>query len=93
MRREFVFGLIIGAIVASILLTGCEESSSPTSGTIRIEVKTGTDDGGVVALTDILPESVFGTLNGGGDQPFMVGLLTSGGGDNLTGRAIYRFDI
>ena len=94
MRREFVFGLIIiGAVVVSILLTGCEESSNPAPGTTKIEIKTGTDDGGVVALTDILPESVFGTLNGGGDQPFMVGLLTSGGGDNLTGRAIYRFNI
>ena len=30
MRREFVFGLIIiGAVVVSILLTGCEESSNP----------------------------------------------------------------
>jgi len=55
MRREFVFGLIIGAIVVSIiLLTGCEESSNPAPGTTKIEIKTGTDDGGVVALTDIL---------------------------------------
>ena len=57
------------------------------------QVKTGADDGGVVALTDLLPDSVFGIVNGGGDQPFMVGLLVSGGGDNLTGRGVYRFDI
>ncbi len=41
----------------------------------------------------MLPETVFGVLNGGSDQPFMVGLYRSGGGDNLTGRAIYRFNI
>ena len=93
MRREPVFVLIVGAIVVSMLIAGCEESNNPSSGAIKIEIKTGADDGGVVALTDILPESVFGVINGGGDQPFMVGLLTSGGGDNLTGRAIYRFDI
>ncbi|RLF40822.1 MAG: hypothetical protein DRN12_04545 [Thermoplasmata archaeon] len=97
MRREYIIGLLIGAVIFSILLAGCEENQESSneipSNQVKIEVKTGGDDGGVVALTDLLPETVFGVLNGGSDQPFMVGLFTSGGGDNLTGRAIYRFDI
>lgn len=97
MKREFIIELLIGAIILSILLAGCEENQESNNGTppsqVKIEVETGGDDGGVVALTDLLPETAFGVLNGGSDQPFMVGLFTSGGGDNLTGRAIYRFNI
>ena len=48
---------------------------------------------GIVALTDLLPEIAFDVLNGGNNQPFRMGLFKSRGGDNLTGRAIYRFNI
>ena len=91
MRKIIVFVALIGI---SILLAGCTEEENQGGATAnKIEIKIGSDDGGVVALTDMLPETPFGVTNGGSDQPFMVGLFTSGGGDNLTGRGIYRFDI
>ncbi|HEC94462.1 MAG TPA: hypothetical protein ENI45_00675 [Thermoplasmatales archaeon] len=95
MRRDYLIGLLACMVVGVVLLAGCNEEKQvqPSPESIKIEVKTGADDGGVVALTDLLPDSVFGIVNGGGDQPFMVGLLVSGGGDNLTGRGVYRFDI
>jgi len=93
MRKEpIVILLMLCLVVGTILFSGCTEEEQSTQYGIRIEIKTGVDDGGVVVLTDLLPNA-FGTTNGGSDQPFMVGLLVSGGGDNLTGRGIYRFDI
>ena len=95
MRRRYLLGTLTCLVIGVVLLAGCNEEKQvqPSSENIKIEIKTGADDGGVVALTDLLPDNVFGIVNGGGDQPFMVGLLASGGGDNLTGRGIYRFDI
>jgi len=95
MRRRYLLGTLTCLVIGVVLLAGCNEEKQvqPSSENIKIEIKTGADDGGVVALTDLLPDNVFGIVNGGGDQPFMVGLFTSGGGDNLTGRGIYRFDI
>ncbi|RLF37504.1 MAG: hypothetical protein DRM99_00195 [Thermoplasmata archaeon] len=94
MRRKnsSVVFLLLCVIVGAVMLSGCNEEQQSTQQGIKIEIKTGSDDGGVIALTDVLP-AAFGTTNGGSDQPFMVGLLVSGGGDNLTSRGIYRFDI
>ena len=91
MRKIIVFVALIGV---SIFLAGCTQEGNQGGGIAnKIEIKTGSDDGGVVALTDMLPDASFGVINGGSDQPFMIGLFVSGGGDNLTGRGIYRFDI
>ena len=93
MRRRYLLGTLTCLVIGVVLLAGCNEEKQVQPSSENIKIKTGADDGGVVALTDLLPDNVFGIVNGGGDQPFMVGLLASGGGDNLTGRGIYRFDI
>ena len=95
MRRRYLQFVVICIAVVTLFISGClnENTNQPGSTLKKIEIKTGVDDGGVAVLTDVLPTNTFGIINGGSDQPFLVGLITSGGGDNLTGRGIYRFNI
>jgi len=78
------------SIIAILLLSGCVKKHGEKENII--EISSGRDDGGIFILTDSLPH-ILGTANGGGDIPAIVGLFTSGNGKNLTGRAIYRFNM
>jgi len=89
--KKFNVTVFSSGIIIILLLCGCVEKEKGEEENI-IEISAGTDDGGVSILTDLLPNN-FGMVMGSGDIPVMVGLFTSGGGDNLTGRAIYRFNL
>jgi len=67
-----------------------KKTTEPTGKTAEIRVRT--DDGGVSALTQFLPDTAFGFVISDFDR-MSVGVGLSGGGDTLTSRALYRFDI
>ncbi|OYT57543.1 hypothetical protein B6U70_02345 [Euryarchaeota archaeon ex4484_162] len=74
-------------------MSGCEEvQKEPTEK--RIEIKAGNDDGGVVVLNSLLPNLTAGFLNGGvgTEEGTILGVITAGEND-VTSRALYRFDI
>ena len=71
-----------------IIMYGCGGGSQ----TFLVEISTGTDDGHVSALTKFLPDTAYGMiLNNFEDMG--VGVATSGGGDTLTSRVLYRFNL
>jgi len=74
--------------VLFVIMYGCGGGSQ----TFLVEISTGTDDGHVSALTKFLPDTAYGMiLNNFEDMG--VGVATSGGGDTLTSRVLYRFNL
>ena len=92
MKRIYVSG-IFGAIllVFALAIVSCSEESEETTEK-NVEIKVGVDDGGVSVFTHYLPDTLFGFINGSSEGSF-CGTVVSGGGDTLTTRVYYRFDI
>ncbi|RLF33848.1 MAG: hypothetical protein DRN07_01420 [Thermoplasmata archaeon] len=82
---------VVLILMAGVLLPGCEKKTAGPTEKVA-EIKIGTDDGCVSALTHFLPDAAYGFVISGFDRA-SVGVALSGGGDSLTGRALYRFDI
>jgi len=92
MKDVRVFGFVVAVLLAfSLAIIGCsEESEEPVE--VRAEIQVGVDDGGVSVFTHYLPDTLFGFINGVSEGSF-CGTVVSGGGDTLTTRVYYRFDI
>ena len=85
--------VILGVIIPILLVVGCEEKSvQPGETENTIDVHLGIDDASVSALSDLLPNNTFGFVITGFDRA-SVGVGLSGGGDSLTSRAIFRFNV
>jgi len=80
-------GKKFGLFLVMIALIGCVEVKEK-----RIEIENGLDDGSIVVLSDLLPDIAAGFLYGD-SEGILVGVGVSGGGDNITSRGIYRFNI
>ena len=85
-------------LVTAFLLTlsaGCDFLASDTSTTHKVEVKAALDDGIVVAVHDLLPDTPYGSRFGA--APEETQMLCPGAafydGTNLRNRALLRFDI
>ena len=80
--------LLLSALLV-IFVSGCV---SEQGGPVKIsEIANGGDDGGVSILTAFLPSRSGFIISQ--MEEITVGTMQSGGGDNLLGRALYRFYI
>lgn len=78
-------------VISLIMLAGCAEKSNVMEKNI-IDIKSGTDDGEVFLFRDSHSNNT-GMVMSGGDVPTVVGLFISSSKENITGRAIYRFNL
>ncbi|RLF64354.1 MAG: hypothetical protein DRN31_00425 [Thermoplasmata archaeon] len=88
--KNFRMLIFAFSVIAILLLSGCVKKHSGKENIM--EISSGRDDGAVFIFTDSLP-NISGMVSGGGNVPVTVGLFTLGNGKNLTGRAIYRFNM
>jgi len=85
---NIALAMVLLLVVSS--LSGCEKKSTISEKTVVVNA--GKDDGHVSVLTQFLPDAAYGFTIAGFDRAF-VGVALSGGGDSLTSRALYRFNI
>lgn len=84
--------------ILSIFLAGCNETSVNNDNNDEpyaedlIKIKNEYDDGSMVILSDY-EQTYTGWVHSTGDVPAVCGLASSGGGDNLTSRIVFRFDL
>ncbi|OYT48532.1 hypothetical protein B6U79_02945, partial [Candidatus Bathyarchaeota archaeon ex4484_231] len=68
MQRKLVLPVIVAAVcVATVFVFIMQGGGGSPSVVQRSEVKVDTDDGGVIVLTDLLPDLKAGFINGGNE--------------------------
>ena len=92
MQKKLALPVIVAAVcVATVFVFIMQGGGGSPSVVQRSEVKVDTDDGGVIVLTDLLPDLKAGFINGGNELN-IIGVMKAGN-TTITSRALYRFDI
>jgi hypothetical protein len=100
-KNKSIVLLLFFVFVGLMFLSGCQETSTENENDENTEdevimptysIASNQDNGNMAVLTDLI-ENAFGGIVPGSDQPILVGITESGGGDNLTYRGIFRFNI